>query len=102
MTHATNKHGEPFDHFFCEVCQNQLMGTQVQIADDSRLPVCDLCWNQMSVGQRVKIAADLRHHQKIAEAIDTAGAWLEVARRLVEIAEDGERQEAGRGEEWLN
>lgn len=91
---TTNKHGEPWDNFFCEACQNQFMGTQVRLEDGTRLPVCDLCWNQIPVGQKIKLASDWKHQRAIRKAIDDSARWLNVFEGVLKMLDRNQQREA--------
>ncbi len=99
-----HEHNPPF---FCESCKNRFaMGTQVKLEDGSALPVCGLCWNQLTVGQRVKIASDIKHQRAMRDLFETLGGWLDLAERLYPpgnvAGEDAAGEDDGSGEAWLN
>lgn len=67
------------DHgpFFCEICQNTFgVGDQVSLEDGRKLPLCDLCWNQVPVGDRLKFLAEFRRNQAAEKAIEVLAEWV--------------------------
>lgn len=72
--------------FFCESCQRHFgMGKQAEIDGGYLLPVCEFCWLEMPVGDRLKFAADVRRHLAMEKAIDAvielANAWAAQQKR---------------------
>ena len=63
------------------------MGKQAQLADGTRLPICDLSWSQIPVSHRLKLAADIKHQAAIVEAIDIAAGWLDILGRVLAVVE---------------
>lgn len=48
------------------------IGEQVQFDDGFLLPICGLCWNQLTVADRLRIAAEVRKQvsiDRIADAV---------------------------------
>ena len=80
------------EDFFCEACQRNFFqgGFRARLNGGIALPVCVMCWKEIPVGQRVKIAADIRHHRTIAEAVNAAAGWLEFLRDILDRANDEE------------
>ena len=68
--------------FFCEICQNQFgMGQQVELETGRKLPLCELCWNQVPIGDRLRFLAEVRRNMALEAAIDGLMAWLAEQRR---------------------